>query len=158
MYMHPLLRVSVGVIAVIAAAVSGYLFVDSSVSSWYASLNKPALLPPEWIFPIVGLILYALMIVSVAIIWTKDPETHETEGWVRFFFIQLLFSAAWTAFFFGFHAILISILDLLFLGIVVFGLVCAAWEIDRRVTYFMAPYLAWILFSLYLNINIWLLN
>jgi len=156
--MNPFIRVSVAVLATYGAGLVGYLFVDTQAASWYAMLAKPALTPPNAVFVVVWLILYALMALALYIVWSTDPTTHRTDGWVRFYFVQLLFNAAWTMFFFGFHAPLIAFVDTLFLGLMLVCLVVGAWEIDRRAVYLLLPYLAWIFFAAYLTLGIWWLN
>ena len=156
--MSAITRVLIAFLASYGAGLVGYLFVDSRISSWYAGLMKPALTPPDSIFFIVSFILYAMMAAALAIVWTKKPRPEHTEGWVRFFFVQLLFNASYTMFFFGFHAILIAFIDLLFLGFIVLSLTASAEDIDRRALYLMIPYFLWILFVAYLTLSVWLLN
>ncbi len=156
--MSPFIRVSVAVLASYGAGLVGFLFVDTHVSGWYATLVRPSFTPPDSVFAIVWLILYAFMAMALAIIWTRDPRISPTQGWVRFYFLQLLFNAAWTMFFFGLHAVLTAFVDILFLGFVLICLVVGAWEIDRRAAYLLLPYLAWVIFAGYLTLGIWLLN
>jgi tryptophan-rich sensory protein len=77
---------------------------------------------------------------------------------VPLFFAHLLLNAAWTIFFFGFHAVLVALIDILILLCCIFLLICGAWEIDKRATYLLAPYFLWVLFATILNIAIWFLN
>ena len=153
-----LVRVVVAFIATYGAGLVGFFFIDASASSWYATLAKPTLTPSAAVFPVVWTILYALMAIALSIVWQKSPQTYTTEGWVRFYFVQLLFNAAWTIFFFGLHAILVAFFDILFLGFTVIALMVAAVGIDRRVLYLLTPYLVWVLFAAYLNLSIWLMN
>lgn len=156
--MSPVIRVGMAFIASYGAGLVGYLFVDARVSSWYAGLAKPAFTPSAATFTIVWFILYSLMAAALAIVWTKDPPAAHTEGWVRFFFVQLLFNACFTMFFFGFHAILIAFTDVLFLGFIVLSLMASAADIDRRAVYLLTPYFLWLIFAAYLTLGIWLLN
>ena len=145
-------------VACFGAAFIGFLFVDSSVTSWYAALKKPALTPPDMTFAVVWTILYVLMALALALVWTQNPPKELTHGWVRFFFVQLLFNATFTVFFFGFHAVLIAFVDLLFLGFIVTSLIACAGQVDRRAGYLLTPYILWILFAMYLTLGIWFLN
>ena len=156
--MSPAIRVLIAIFASYGAGLFGYFFVDAQVSSWYASLTKPALTPSDSIFAIVWFILYGMMAAALAIVWTKRPPPEHTDGWVRFFFVQLLFNASYTMFFFGFHAVLIAFIDLLFLGFIVLSLTASAEDIDRRAVYLMLPYFLWILFAGYLTLGVWWLN
>ncbi len=61
-------------------------------------------------------------------------------------------------FFFGFHVIFIALVDLVCLVIITVSLLLGAWDIERRSAFLLMPYLAWVIFALYLNAGIWLLN
>ncbi len=156
--MSSALRISIAIIATCAAVLVEFLFINAQALDWYAALVKPPLTPPGWLFGIVWLILYAFMAAALIIVWGKEPHLDHMAGWVRFYFIQLLFNATWTMFFFGFHSMIVAFIDILFLAFMVMCLVAGGWEIDRRATYLLAPYLLWIFFAGYLNLAIWLLN
>jgi len=156
--MNQTLRISIAVLASLAVGFAGFLFVTPQALDWYAGLVKAPLTPPSWVFGVVWTILYVFMAASLAIVWTKGSKLDHVAGWVRFYFIQLLFNAAWTMFFFGFHATLLAFIDILFLVFTVTCLVVGGWEIDKRATYLLLPYLLWIFFAGYLNLAIWLLN
>ncbi len=156
--MNPIVRVILAFLATFSAGLVGFFFVDAGASSWYEGLLKPALNPPAITFGIVWTILYFLMALALSIVWLKKPQTSLTAGWIRFYFVQLLFNVAWTLFFFGLHSILVAFLDILFLAFTVLCLVIATAEIDRRAMYLLIPYLLWVLFAAYLNLSIWLMN
>ncbi|MDO8514823.1 MAG: TspO/MBR family protein [bacterium] len=156
--MDPFIRVGMAFLATLGAGLVGYLFVDTRVSSWYAGLAKPPLTPTDLVVIIVSLVLYFLMALALAIVWTKKQQSEQTRAWVRFYFLQLLLNAAWTVFFFGLHSALVAFVDVLFLGFTVLSLIASAWGIDRRAAHLMLPYLAWIFFAAYLSLGIWWLN
>ena len=151
-------RVATVFIGTFAAGLAGMIFVGSGVGGWYAGLIKPAFTPTEIVFPIVWTILYITMALACTLVWSKDPQNAHTEGWVRFYFIGLLFNIGWTIFFFGYHNLTLAFLDTLVLGFFVMGLTVSASELDKKVVYLMLPYCLWILFALYLTAEIWLLN
>ncbi len=156
--MGPPLRVVTSFLASFGAGYFGYLFINPAVLDWYESLTKPALAPSEKTFMVLWLIIYGAMATALAIVWTKEPRAEHTEGWVRFFFVQLLFNASFLMFFFGFKAVFIAVIALLFLGFMVISLAASAAEIDRRALYLMIAYFLWVLFNGYLAAGIWLLN
>ena len=152
------LRVVTAFLASYGAAFFAYLFINPAVLSWYEMLTKPAFAPSENTFAVVWLIIYGAMATALAIVWTKEPRAPHTEGWVRFFFGQLLFNACFLMFFFGMHAVLIAFITLLFLGFMVPSLAASAGEIDRRSVYLMLAYFLWLVYNAYLTAGIWLLN
>ncbi len=156
--MGPPLKVVTSFLASFGAAYFGYLFIDSRALNWLAGLTMPALAPSQNTFAVLWLIIYGAMATALAIAWTKDPRPGHLEGWVRFFFVQLLFNAAFMMFFFGSQAVLIAFITLLLLGFIVLSLAVTATEIDRRSAYLMGAYFLWIVFNGYLAVGIWLLN
>lgn len=133
----------------------GWFFIGADLGTWYEQLVKPTLMPPAWVLFPLWLILYGLMGIALGTIWCKMPLWHPFVGC---FVVSLAFNAAWTMFFFGYHAILIALVDVLSLLIIIICLVMGAWGIDRRASYLLLPYLAWVLFAFYLNSAIWYLN
>jgi len=151
-------RVLSGAVLTCIGGVGAILFAGGSSLQWFANLKQPALVPAEWTFVPLWLALYVLMIAALSVIWTTEPHTSEREGWVRFYFVQLVFNGMWVILFFGLHSILVSLIDMLFLAFIVSGLIASGWEIDKRASYLLAPYFACTLFFAYLNLNIWLIN
>lgn len=127
------------------------------MSLWYGTLEKPPLTPPDMVFGIVWTVLYVLMGVAATVVWLKEQD-QATEGWLRFYFVQLLFNTAWTIFFFAFHAIPLAFADGMILMYLVFGLSMSGWEIKRSVFYLMLPYFLWTVYALYLTLGVWVLN
>lgn len=155
--MGRLLKVSTVFAATFGAGIFSFFFVDPDMSLWYDGLIKPPLTPPDVVFPIVWAVLYALMTIAACVVWLKEQDSA-TEGWLRFYFVQLLFNAAWTVFFFGYHAIPLAFTDGLVLAYMVLGLSISGFEIRRSVFYLMFPYFLWTAFVLYITLGIWILN
>ncbi|HEY4522529.1 MAG TPA: TspO/MBR family protein [Candidatus Paceibacterota bacterium] len=156
--MGSIARAFIAVITSYSAGVVGYLFISTGAGSWYDTLTKPDFLPPSWVFAPVWLVLYGLMAAALYIVWTKDPYARDFTGWVPMFFAHLLLNAAWPIFFFGFHAIFIAFIDISVLAFSIVLLICGAWQVDKRATFLLAPYLGWVLFATLLNGAIWYLN
>jgi tryptophan-rich sensory protein len=156
--MSGIARLGVSVLACFGAGLLGSLFIETSARSWYDILVKPAFTPPGWTIALIWLVLYVCMSLALWLVWEKDEHATEVTGWVPLFFAHLLVNAAWPMFFFGFHAILIALIDIFVLIACVIILMLGAWEVDRRATYLLAPYLLWVSFSTVLNISIWYLN
>lgn len=158
MNMSSYIRVGIAFFSCFSAGIIGSLFVSSAADSWYAGIAKPFFNPPSWVFGPVWTALYVLMAIALLIIWARDPNAKEMRGWVPLFFAHLLLNAAWTIFFFGFHAVFVAMLDIILLLVSVFLLTIGAWEIDRRASILLMPYLLWVLYATILTISIWVLN
>ena len=117
----------------------------------YNSLIKPPLSPPGILFPIVWSILFILMGISVYLV-CEDKEA------VKYYFIQLIVNALWTPIFFGLNNYLLAFVDLVILIVLVIVMLDKFKEINKVSFYLNIPYLIWLLFALYLNAGIFLLN
>lgn len=138
-----------------ASGIFGYLFVRADSLAWYETLVKPLFTPPASLISLVWLVLYGLIGIALGLLWSQTDLWHP---WIGSFMVGLAFNAAWTVFFFGLHVIFIALVDIVCLVVITLSLVLGAWQIERRSAYLMLPYLAWLLFALYLNAGIWLLS
>ncbi|MGN6278541.1 MAG: TspO/MBR family protein [Sphingomonas sp.] len=126
-------------------------------NTWYAMLAKPALTPPDWVFPVAWSILYVLMGVALAIV-LNARGARERGAAIGLFAAQLIANLVWNPLFFGSHRVMLAfgvIVVLLALALAttfVFGRIraVAAW--------LMVPYLAWICFAGALTWGIHVLN
>jgi len=131
----------------------GSLFIRAESLTWYEALLKPPFTPSAPVLTIVWLILYGVIGIALGLLWSHTELWHP---WVGSFLVGLAFNAGWTMFFFGLHVIFIALVDLVCLVIITISLILGAWEIERRAAYLLMPYLAWLVFALYLNAGIWL--
>ena len=54
------------------AGIASSIFAKSSVAGWYASLEKPEITPPSWVFGPVWTMLYILIGVALFLVWKND--------------------------------------------------------------------------------------
>lgn len=122
-----------------------------ATNNTYNTLNKPPLSPPGILFPIVWTILFILMGISVYLV-REDKES------VKYYFIQLIVNALWTPIFFGLNAYLLAFIWLVILIVLVVIMLDKFKEINMTSVYLNIPYIIWLVFALYLNAGIFLLN
>ena len=60
----------IGIVAL--GSLSGYLSNSGYSNDWFAALQKPAFMPPGWVFGAVWTTLYALMGLALALVWTAS--------------------------------------------------------------------------------------
>lgn len=124
----------------------------------FATVEKPPLAPPAWLFPLVWTILYTLMGISSYIVLTSDASSEEIESAIKVYIYQLIVNFLWPTFFFNFGWYLFSFLWLILLWVLVFIMIRKFYDIKKVAAYLNVPYIIWLTFAGYLNAGIWLLN
>ncbi len=116
------------------------------------SLVKPLLFPPKILFPIVWTILYFLMSISLYLSSKYNKNLYKVYG------IQLILNSLWSPLFFLFKTYLFSTIELLILIIFVAIMIEEMKQENKLSAYLQIPYFIWLLFALYLNVSIYILN
>ena len=123
----------------------------------YKSVEKPALTPPDILFPIVWTILYALMGISAARIWLSPPTKERNHGLIVWG-AQLFFNFFWSLIFFNLQAYGFAFIWILILWALIIGMIYIFNKTDRLAAVLQIPYLIWVTFAAYLNFMVWMLN
>jgi len=152
-------RIAVPAIVAIVAlgSLSGYLSNSGYSNAWFAALDKPAFMPPGWMFGLVWTTLYTLMGVALASILTAGRSPERTTA-LGLFFAQLLANFAWSPIFFGARMVEVGLLTILVMFVLA---VTAAWRFGRiraLAGWLLLPYLAWLCLAAALNFEIGRLN
>lgn len=122
----------------------------------YASLNKPPLSPPSFVFPVVWTVLYILMGISSYIIYASDDAGKSAA--LKRYAVQLFFNFCWSIIFFRFAQYLFAFIWLLLLIILILKMIKQFSAISTTAAYLQIPYLLWCLFAAYLNFAIFMMN
>jgi tryptophan-rich sensory protein len=131
------------------AELVGSYFTFSSIPVWYAGLTKPALSPPNWIFGPVWIVLYLLLGISLYYVWHK---------YLAVFVVHLAVNALWSYTFFGLRNPKLALaVILVLLGFIIY-MIIKFYKVEKISSYLLVPYLIWILFAIYLNYKIVILN
>lgn len=147
-----------------SAGLVGSIFTIPAISTWYPTLNKPSLSPPNWVFGPVWLILYALMGVSLYLVWQSSKaktnellcKTHERA--LVIFIAQFILNVLWSIMFFGLKRPDIAFVEIIVLWLTIIATIFYFLKISKRASYLLIPYLFWVSFASYLNYSIWTLN
>lgn len=123
----------------------------------YAMVEKPALTPPDIVFPIAWSILYALMAIGAARVWLTE-ESGERSRCLRLYGVQLAMNFLWSIFFFNFQMYGFSFFWLLGLLAVIILMTVSFYRTDKIAAYLQIPYILWVSFAGYLNYMVWMLN
>ena len=124
----------------------------------FASLEKPPLSPPGWLFPVVWTILYVLMGIASYLVFTSGADRKTVGAALRVYGFQLAVNFLWPIFFFNFGWYLFSFVRLLLLLLLILVTFARFWKISVPAACLLIPYLIWVVFAGYLNLGVALLN
>ena len=117
-------------------------------------ITKPPLSPPSIVFPIVWVILFALMGIGAARIYLSRERTNS----LRIFLLQLAFNFFWSILFFNLQAFGAALVWLLILWGLILWMIVTFRKVEPLAAWMQIPYLLWVTFAAYLNYGVWILN
>ena len=127
------------------------------ISTWYQTLQRSNLTPPNSIFPIAWTILYGMIGACGWVIW--HTGSFRRINFIKILYmIQLILNWSWSPLFFHYHLSGLSLIVLFLMDIAVGTIIWVSNRHIRVVCVLMMPYLLWILFATYLNFYIWWYN
>lgn len=145
----------VAILLLISSAIGS--FTKSSIDTWYKTLIKSPITPPNYLFGIAWTALYVSIATSGWIIWHSDPF-NELKSIRNLYISQLLLNWSWTPIFFSYHLTGVSLICLCTIIILVVLLIIKAYKKIRTASLLLIPYLLWLLFAAHLNFYIWQYN
>lgn len=130
----------------LVAASSGGAF---KPGPWYASLSKPSWTPPNWAFPVVWGLLFALNAWAGWMIWeavgTSRPDV------LGLYIGSLVLNAGWSFLFFGQKRMDRALVDVALLWLSLVAVVVLFWSIRPVAALPVVPYLLWVTIAAILN-------
>ncbi len=138
------------------AGILGSFFTFSSIPTWYTTLVKPSFSPPNFVFGPVWTALYALMGISLYLVWTSKAKSKQYA--IKLFFIQLGLNTFWSIIFFGLKNPGLAFIEIIALWVAILLTIKAFQKISKKASYLLYPYFAWVSFATILNFSIWALN
>ena len=147
------------IIAILIPEAVGLLssFVTGNIGSTYNIYTKPPLSPPGIIFPIVWVILYALMGIASYIVY-EEARGEKAKEALTFYGLQLAVNFIWPIIFFRFEAYWLAVIVILVLLALVVITALKFKEISEAAFWLLVPYIVWLAFATYLNIGVAVLN
>ena len=125
----------------------------------YEKLNTPPLSPPSILFPIIWTILYVLMGISSAMIYTNRERNPEAaKRGLIWYGVSLVLNFSWSIVFFNLQAAFFALLVLIALLFTIIRTILEYRKVKPIAPYLQIPYAIWVAFAGYLNVGIWLLN
>lgn len=136
----------------------GSFFTAPSVTTWYASIQKPDFTPPNWIFAPVWTTLFLLMGISLYLVWERGLEKKEVKLAISIFGIQFVLNIIWSLLFFGLQNPFFAFVEIILLWIAILATIVLFYRISGKAGLLMVPYILWVSFAAFLNYSIWILN
>lgn len=164
----------VSLVIVYGVAFIGGLFTSQNVDTdWYESI-KPAITPPNWVFPIVWNVLFFLIALSLYFVWIKSSlitfknkqvsnrraKPSKTsllslnnikKKIIIIYGVNFLLNVLWSVLFFSLKQPRLAFYELILLWASILCLIIFAYKIDRKASYLLVPYLSWVSFAGVLN-------
>ncbi len=141
-----------------AAGLIGTIFTMPAIGTWYATLARPELAPPNWIFAPVWTTLYLLMGIAAFLVWQKGLDRKEVKVALAIFGVQLVLNTLWSIIFFGLQSPGWAFVEIVFLWTAIVATIIAFAKVSKPAAWLLAPYILWVSFAGYLNFMIFWLN
>ena len=136
----------------------GSIFTAPSISTWYATLKKPAFNPPNWLFAPVWTTLFFLMGISLYLIWSRGFEDEKIKSAIIIFSVQLILNILWSFLFFGLKSPFLAFLEIILLWFAILVNIIKFYNISKTTGLLLLPYILWVSFAAILNFFIYRLN
>lgn len=124
---------------------------------WYKTLNTPLLLPPDWLFAPIWIILYLMIFASFWIFVKAESSVKKTLA-ISFFVVQLLLNFIWSTVFFTMTDIQGGLVVIIIMWLFISFTIIEFYRISKLSAYLLIPYLLWVSFAVYLNSSFYILN
>lgn len=148
---------AVFVLGSLAAGFIGSIATMPNIPTWYATLVRPPLNPPSWVFGPVWTTLYILMGVAAFLVWQRRDHPAAKTGLVLFG-VQLALNTLWSWLFFGIHSLGLALVCVVALWLAILGTMERFYRVRPLAAYLLVPYIAWTSFATYLTAAYWYLN
>lgn len=150
---HSLLLLFAWIVALMGMGWMLGLLTQAGVSTWYSTMIRSPLTPPNIAFPIAWTILYILIAISGWFIWRQPPSDRIAT--IKALFVgQMILNWSWTPIFFSFHWVGLAAFVIMVIALLVAAIILLSLRRMKLVSLLMLPYLCWILFASHLTIYI----
>lgn len=151
-------KLLISIVACQCAGLIGAVFTTPAIPTWYATLQKPAFTPPNWLFAPAWTTLFLLMGISASIIWHRGLENRQVKAALMIFLIQLILNMLWSIAFFGLQSPISGVIIIVLLWAAILLTIIVFFKISRLAGSLLLPYIGWVTFAAILNVSISILN
>ena len=153
-----ILIIIVWVIISFLPGIAGQLATGPAIPAWYATLVRPAIAPPNWLFGPVWTLLYLSMGFAAGMVWNKGTGDKRVRLALTVFVIQLFLNGLWSFLFFGWHWLMIAFFEIVILWCLILLTTIKFYKISKPAGLLLIPYLLWVGFASILNFSFWWVN
>lgn len=133
------------------------LLTKSNVATWYPTLIRSPLTPPNYVFAPVWTALYATIGTVGWFIW-RCVDQKSLKAIKTLFVVQLILNWSWSPIFFSYHLTGAALVCLAAMIALVALIIIKTYQTLRLVALLLAPYFLWLLLAFHLNYYIWMHN
>lgn len=144
-------------LVVLLGTISGRVAGAASANPWFQALVKPDIYPPGYVFGVAWTILYAVMGVAAAMVWSARGARMRWPS-LLLFVLQLAANLAWSPLFFREQRIEDAFWLIVAIGGLALLTTISFFTVRRLAAVLLLPYLAWLGFAGLLNWRIHELN
>ena len=140
---------------VVLIAAAGRAINADAIPGWYATLNRPPITPPNWLFGPVWTALYVMMAVGAWMVWRRVGLGHPA---LIAYWLQLALNLLWTMLFFGLQSPLLAGFEILALIAAIAFTIRGFAHVHPPAAWLLVPYLAWTSYAGVLTWWFWAIN
>lgn len=144
------------VLAEVVGALAGVL-TRAGTQEYIATVIKPPLTPPGWVFPVVWSVLYFLMGAGAARVYLT-PASNARSKALGVWLLQLGINFFWSIIFFNLRSFLLAFVWTMLLWGLVIWMIVLFFRVDKGAALLQLPYLIWVTFAAWLTFGVWRLN
>lgn len=156
--MQKFLKLFLAVVICQGAGIVGSIFTTPSISTWYKTLIRLELAPPNWVFGPVWTTLFLMMGIALFLVWEKDHKSKLAKIALAVFGVQLVLNTLWSILFFGLQNPFVAFIELIFLWLAILATIILFAKISKPAAWLLVPYILWVSFAGYLNFSFYSLN
>jgi tryptophan-rich sensory protein len=135
---------------VFLTAFLGSIFTSSTVNTEWYQETKPALTPPNYLFPIVWNILFTLIAISLYLVWMNSNK-KEKRKIILVYGINFVLNILWSVLYFGLRNPVLAFFELVIFFFSIIAMIFVSYQIKKQAFYLLVPYALWVAFASILN-------
>lgn len=155
--MQKIVKFIAAIVLSFTAGAIGSLATVPNIPTWYAAIDKPPLLPPNYVFGPVWTMLYIAIGVALYLVWISRSKRSKKYAYIAFA-VQLVLNTLWSLVFFGLHMPWGGVIIILLLLTAIAWTMYEFWRHSRWAAYLLVPYILWVSFATYLTVGVAIVN